>query len=151
MPGTTAPRRVPVLIVTTVLLSFISFWRAAATVLSDLGSTAYYIGGIAEHAIGRAAPWFILGVMLFSYAGTGCLLSRLSEDGVLSSWFRRPHPRYGTNYRLVNSVAALQLLTIIVSRGNVYLLGEAYAFGVVWSFAFKALATGAAVQGSHRA
>ena len=56
------------LLVTTVLLSFISFWRAAAIVLSDLGSTAYYIGGIAEHAIGKAAPWFILGVMLFSYA-----------------------------------------------------------------------------------
>ena len=56
------------LLVTTVLLSFISFWRAAAIVLSDLGSTAFYIGGIAEHAIGKAAPWFILGVMLFSYA-----------------------------------------------------------------------------------
>ena len=25
-------------------------------------------GGIAEHAIGRSAPWFILGVMLFSFA-----------------------------------------------------------------------------------
>ena len=63
-----AARRVPVIVVTTVLLSFISFWRASAIVLSDLGSTAYYIGGIAEHAIGRAAPWFILGVMTFSYA-----------------------------------------------------------------------------------
>jgi len=415
MPGTTAPRRVPVVLVTTVLLSFISFWRAAAIVLSDLGSTAYYIGGIAEHAIGEAAPWFILGVMLFSYAvravyiessamfvrggvyrvvkeamggslakltvsallfdyvltgpissvsagqyigglmndlfaasglavrvpydltavsvavaitvyfwwrnirglhessgdalrimqvttvmvvilvawcgltilwhggrwpaapipsnlvfsddalgwlkgtvwpsftaiailvgfghsilamsgeeslaqvyreierpkvknlkraglvifvyslvftslvsffaiaiipdsvrsqyfnnliaglamhlagppwlrllfqifvvgvgmlilagavntsivGSNGVLSRLSEDGVLSSWFRRPHHRYGTNYRLINAVAVLQVLTILLSRGNVYLLGEAYAFGVVWSFAFKALA-----------
>ena len=27
----------------------------------------------------------------------------------------------------------------MVSRGDVYLLGEAYAFGVVWSFALKAL------------
>jgi amino acid transporter len=50
------------------MLSFVSFWRAAAIVLSDLGSTAYYIGGIAEKAIGKAAPWFILGIMLFSYA-----------------------------------------------------------------------------------
>ena len=33
----------------------------------------------------------------------------------------------------------LQLLTIIISRGDVYMLGEAYAFGVVWSFAMKAL------------
>ena len=60
--------RVRVVVATTVLLSFISFWRAAAIVLNDLGSSAYYVGGIAEHAVGRSAPWFILGVMLFSYA-----------------------------------------------------------------------------------
>ena len=53
---------------TTVLLSFISFWRAAAIVLGDLGSSAFYVGGIAEQAIGQAAPWFILGVMLFAWA-----------------------------------------------------------------------------------
>ena len=65
----TAPRgRVPVVVATTVFLSFISFWRAAAIVLADLGSSAFYAGGIAEHAVGKAAPWFILGVMLFSYA-----------------------------------------------------------------------------------
>src|SRR6202042_5152 len=29
---------------------------------------AYYVGGIAETAIGKSAPWFILGIMLFSYA-----------------------------------------------------------------------------------
>ena len=50
------------------MLSFISFWRAAAIVLNDLGSSAYYVGGIAEQAVGRASPWFVLGVMLFSYA-----------------------------------------------------------------------------------
>src|SRR5438132_5024385 len=52
----------------TVMLSFISFWRAAAIVLCDLGSSAYYVGGIAEKAIGKAAPWFVLAIMLFSYA-----------------------------------------------------------------------------------
>src|SRR5881409_3990627 len=57
-----------VVIATSVMLTFISFWRAAAIVLNDLGSSVYYVGGIAETAIGRAAPWFILGVMLFSYA-----------------------------------------------------------------------------------
>src|SRR4029450_12455358 len=50
------------------MLSFISFWRAAAIVLSDLASSAYYVGGIAETAIGKSAPWFILSIMLFSYA-----------------------------------------------------------------------------------
>src|SRR5215216_2644620 len=57
-----------VVIATTVALSFISFWRAAAIVLSDLASSAFYAGGIAEEAIGRAAPWFVLAVMLFSFA-----------------------------------------------------------------------------------
>jgi nucleotide-binding universal stress UspA family protein len=33
----------------------------------------------------------------------------------------------------------LQLLTIILSGGQIYLLGEAYAFGIVWSFFLKAL------------
>jgi len=50
------------------MFTFISYWRTAAVVLCDLASTAYYIGGIVETAIGPAAPWFILGVMLFSYA-----------------------------------------------------------------------------------
>jgi hypothetical protein len=57
-----------VVVASTVMLSFISFWRAAAIVLNDLGSSVYYAGGIAEQAIGRSAPWFIIGVMLFSYA-----------------------------------------------------------------------------------
>src|SRR5271163_1654326 len=62
------PRVVNVVVATTVMLSFISFWRAAAIVLSDLASSAYYVGGIAEQAIGKAAPWFILAIMLFAYA-----------------------------------------------------------------------------------
>src|SRR6266545_4624936 len=57
-----------VVVATTIALSFISFWRGAAIVLSDLASSAFYAGGIAEEAIGRSAPWFVLGVMLFSFA-----------------------------------------------------------------------------------
>ncbi len=68
LPEIGSRRRVNVLVVSSIALAFISFWRAAAIVLCDLASTAYYIGGISEQAIGKAAPWFILGVMLFSYA-----------------------------------------------------------------------------------
>src|SRR6266404_8655640 len=57
-----------VVVATTVALSFISFWRGAAIILSDLASSAFYAGGIAEQAIGKSAPWFIVGVMLFSFA-----------------------------------------------------------------------------------
>src|SRR5438093_1713805 len=56
-----------VVVASTVMLSFISFWRAAAIVLNDLGSTVYYIGGIVEQAIGPAGPWYIIAVMLFSF------------------------------------------------------------------------------------
>src|SRR5690349_13525222 len=73
-PSTTAPAAKTgsitprVVIATTAMLSFISFWRAAAIVLNDLASSAFYAGGIAEQAIGKAAPWFILAIMLFAYA-----------------------------------------------------------------------------------
>src|SRR5580698_1536483 len=60
--------RVRLVVASSVMLTFISFWRAAAIVLNDLGSSAFYAGGIAEEAVGKAAPWFILGVMLFSFA-----------------------------------------------------------------------------------
>ena len=60
-------RSIQVIVVSSVMFTFISYWRTAAVVLCDLASTAYYIGGIVEGAIGPAAPWFILGVMIFSY------------------------------------------------------------------------------------
>src|SRR5436190_19978813 len=68
MPATQQQRRVNLVVVSSVALSFITFWRAAAIVLNDMASTVYYIGGISEQAIGKAAPWFVLGVMLFAYA-----------------------------------------------------------------------------------
>ena len=52
-----------VVVATTVALSFISFWRGAAIVLSDLASTMFYVGGISEQAIGKSAPWFVLAVL----------------------------------------------------------------------------------------
>src|SRR5512142_1855914 len=72
--------------------------------------------------------------------GSNAVVNRISEDGVLTDWFRKPHRRFGTTYRILNTIVALQLATVILSRGELYLLGEAYAFGVVWSFALKALA-----------
>lgn len=62
------PNRVRLVVASSVMLTFISFWRAAAIVLNDLGSSAFYAGGIAEEAVGKSAPWLILGTMFFSYA-----------------------------------------------------------------------------------
>src|SRR5882762_4393536 len=60
-----APR---VLIASTAMLAFITFWQAAAIVLNDMGSSAFYAGAIAEHFVGKTAPWFILGIMVIAYA-----------------------------------------------------------------------------------
>jgi nucleotide-binding universal stress UspA family protein len=68
------------------------------------------------------------------------VLNRVAEDGVMPDWFLKPHKKFGTTYRLLYLIVGLQLAVIVFSRGNMYTLGEAYAFGVVWSFVFKALA-----------
>ena len=60
--------RVRLVVASSVMLTFISFWRAAAIVLNDLGSSAFYAGGLAEEAVGKAAPWLVLGVVVFAYA-----------------------------------------------------------------------------------
>ena len=77
------------------------------------------------------------GAVNTAIVGSNGVLNRVSEDGVLADWFRKPHRRYGTTYRIINMVAGLQIFTILISRGDVYVLGEAYAFGVIWSFVFK--------------
>ncbi|MGC2160792.1 MAG: APC family permease [Silvibacterium sp.] len=80
------------------------------------------------------------GAVNTSIIGSNGVLMRVAEDGVLTDWFRKPHHRFGTSYRIINLVTALQLFAIIVTRGNVITLGEAYAFGVIWSFTFNSLA-----------
>jgi amino acid transporter/nucleotide-binding universal stress UspA family protein len=117
--------------------------------------TTYYdnwMGGLAMHMIGPV--WLLLllnafvvfvgflilsGAVNTSIVGSNGVLSRVAEDGVLPDWFLKPHPKYGTSYRLLYLIAGMQLVTILASRGDVILLGEAYAFGVVWSFVFKSL------------
>jgi amino acid transporter len=82
----------------------------------------------------------LAGAVNTAIVGSNGVLNRVSEDGILPHWFRRPHPRFGTSYRMLNLVVGLQLLTILLSRGDIFVLGEAYAFGVMWSFSMKGLA-----------
>ena len=82
----------------------------------------------------------LAGAINTSIIGSNGVLNRVSEDGVMTDWFRAPHKRFGTTYRMINLIVVMQLLAIIGSRGETYKLGEAYAFGVIWSFAFKGLA-----------
>ena len=82
----------------------------------------------------------LAGAQNTSIVGANGVLNRLAEDGVLTSWFQRPHHRFGTSYRLINLIVVMQLATIILSKGNVFVLAGLYAFGVIWSFTLNALA-----------
>ena len=72
--------------------------------------------------------------------GSNGVLNRVSEDGVLADWFRQPHRRFGTSHRIINMVVAFQILTIVLSRGDVTFFANLYAFGVIWSFTMQGLA-----------
>ncbi len=88
----------------------------------------------------------VVGTLILSGAvntaiiGSNGVLNRVSEDGVLSDWFRHPHPKFGTSHRIINMIVALQIVTIVISRGDVTFLANLYAFGVIWSFALKGIA-----------
>ncbi len=79
------------------------------------------------------------GAVNTSIIGANGVLNRVAEDGVLVPWFRHPQRKYGTTHNIINLIVVLQLATILFSRGDMTILAEAYAFGVVWSFFFKAL------------
>ena len=114
---------------------------------------ANLIGGITMYLAGPTTLKLIfhgfvvlVGVLILSGAqntsivGANGVLNRVAEDGVLTEWFQKPQKRFGTSYRIINVVVGMQLLTIILSKGNVYVLAGLYAFGVIWSFALKSLA-----------
>ena len=137
-----------------VFTALVSFFAVA--IIPDSIRPQYYdnlISGLAMHVVGPVslrlvfqAVVVVVGFLMLAGAvntaivGSNGVLNRVSEDGVLTDWFRKPHRRFGTTYRLINLVVVLQIVTILISRGDVIVLGEAYAFGVVWSFAFNALA-----------
>ena len=113
---------------------------------NPIGGLAMYVVGPLSLRLAFRAFVVVVGVLMLAGAvntaivGSNGVLNRVSEDGILPHWFRHPHRRFGTSHRLLNLVVGLQLLTIFLSRGNIFVLGEAYAFGVMWSFAMKGLA-----------
>ena len=109
------------------------------------GMAMYMVGPLALRVAFRVfvvlVGFLILGgAVNTAIVGSTGVLMRVAEDGVLTDWFRKPQKRFGTSYRIVNLVAGIQLFVILVTRGDVILIGEAYAFGVIWSFTFNALA-----------
>src|SRR5713101_6628295 len=113
---------------------------------NPIGGLAMYLVGPLSLRLAFRAFVVVVGTLMLAGAvntaivGANGVLNRVSEDGILPDWFRHPHRRFGTSYRILNLVVGLQLLTILLSRGDIFVLGEAYAFGVMWSFAMKGLA-----------
>jgi amino acid transporter len=134
--------------------SLVSFF--AVMIIPDNIRPTYFgnlIGGISVFLVGP--EWakllfhgfvVLVGVLILSGAqntsivGANGVLNRVAEDGVLTAAFQKPHPRFGTSYRIINLIVALQLLTIVLTKGNVFTLAGLYAFGVIWSFAMMSLA-----------
>ncbi len=128
----------------------------AVMIIPDAARRQYFgnlISGLAMNFVGPyslrlvfQAFVVLVGVLMLSGAvntaivGSNGVLNRVAEDGILPNWFRQPHRRFGTSSRIVNLVTGLQIATILLSRGNIFLLGEAYAFGVMWSFAMNGAA-----------
>jgi amino acid transporter len=137
-----------------VFTSLVSFF--AVMIIPDSERPKYFDNLISGLAMFLAGPQpvklffqafvVLVGTLILSGAvntsiiGSNGVLNRVAEDGVLPPWFREPHRKYGTTYRIITLIVALQVITILISRGDVFLLGEAYAFGVAWSFFMKALA-----------
>src|SRR5438270_3148310 len=134
--------------------SLVSFF--AVMIIPDNIRPHYFgnlIGGISVFLVGPEWAKLIfhgfvvlVGVLILagaqntSIVGANGVLNRVAEDGVLTSAFQKPHPRFGTSYRIINMIVGLQLVTIILTRGNVFTLAGLYAFGVIWSFAMMSLA-----------
>ena len=105
-----------------------------------LSGLAMHLAGPRTVLLGLQAFVVFVGFLILAGAvntaliGANSVLNRVAEDGVLHEWFRKPHHKFGTTHRIINTLAILQIVIVIACRGNVFLLGEAYAFGVVWSF-----------------
>ncbi len=137
-----------------VFTSLVSFF--AVMIIPDGERVHQYldnlIGGLAMNVVGPLplrllfhAFVVVVGTVILSGAvntaivGSNGVLNRVAEDRVLPDWFRSPHKKYGTTARIITMIVVLQIITIILTRGDIQLLGDAYAFGIVWSFAMQGL------------
>jgi amino acid transporter/nucleotide-binding universal stress UspA family protein len=134
--------------------SLVSFF--AVMIIPDQARPEYFgnlIGGLAMNVVGPMWARLIfrgfvvlVGVLILagaqntSIVGANGVLNRLAEDGVLTPAMQKPHHRYGTSYRIINLIVVMQLITIIATGGNVFVLAGLYAFGVIWSFSLMSLA-----------
>jgi nucleotide-binding universal stress UspA family protein len=111
-----------------------------------IGGIAMFLSGPTWARLSFRAFVVLVGVLILagaqntSIVGANGVLNRMAEDGILTSGFQKPHRHFGTSYRVINLIVGMQLLTIVATKGNVFILAGLYAFGVIWSFALLSLA-----------
>ena len=107
-----------------IFTSLVSFFAVA--IIPDSVRPHFYdnlISGLAMHLVGPLslrlvfqAFVVIVGFLILAGAvntaivGSNGVLNRVSEDGVLTDWFRKPHRRFGTTYRIINLIVLLQIV-----------------------------------------
>jgi amino acid transporter len=145
---------VTIFVFTLLFTALVSFFAVA--IIPDQERVHIYIdnliSGLAMNVVGPLplrllfhAFVVVVGTILLSGAvntaivGSNGVLNRVAEDGVLPDWLRNPHKKFGTTVNIITMIVALQIITVILTRGKIQLLGDAYAFGIVWSFSLQAL------------
>ena len=112
------------------------------------------ISGLAMHLVGPLslrllfqAFVVVVGFLMLAGAvntaivGSNGVLNRVSEDGVLTDWFRKPHRRFGTTYRLINLIVAPAAgHDPAQPRQRLSCSARRTRSASIWSFAFNALA-----------
>lgn len=114
--------------------------RYSDNLLSGLAlelSGPYWARLVMQSAVVLSGALILVGAVNTAFVGSNGVLNRVAEDGILHDWFRHLHHKYGTTHRITNIIAITQILIIVISGGDVFLLGEAYAFGVLWSLTFN--------------
>src|SRR5258707_4763296 len=113
----------------TSLVSFFAVWimpdAERAKYLNNLigGLSMFLVGPVSIRLVFQAFV-VLVGTLILSGAvntaiiGSNGVLNRVAEDGVLTDWFRRPHPQFGTTHHLINPIVILQIRTIILSPSD---------------------------------
>src|ERR1700693_1186877 len=123
-----------VIIATTALLTFISFWRAAAIVLNDLASSASYAvravyvescsmfvrGGVyraVKQSLGGTLAKFSVSALMFDYILTGPISGVSAGQylgGLLSDLFQRAHFSGAFSQASINHIATAFAVVVTV-------------------------------------
>ena len=133
-------KTVIIVFVFSIMFTGVLTFLSALIIPNDLIATKYadnLLSGLALEVIGPywaklilqavvvvSGGLILIGAVNTSFVGANGMLNRVAEDGIMHDWFRHLHVKYGTTYRIINLVAITQIIIILLSRGNIFLLAR---------------------------